>query len=154
MYTESKKTLDQIRNRVGEAMFRMALTHAMDVGFRHLTDECIKETCDEIMKEDDSKHIMSNKFQCNIVKEAGEIAKLSPVDVEIYINREMEFDLSDGHIQRGRLITILQNALDYIYDDIQDSTSFCRILDNEIGMYKYEIKELGFDWALDCIGEE
>lgn len=154
MYTESKKTLDQIRNRVGEAMFRMALTHAMDVGFRHLTDECIKETCDEIMKEDDSKHIMSNEFQCNIVKEAGEIAKLSPVDVEIYINREMEFGLADSYIQHSRLTTILKNALDYIYDDIQDCASFCRIMDNEIGMDKYEIKELGFDWALDCMEEK
>ena len=43
MYAESKKILDKIRSK-DEVMFRMAISHLMDVGIRHLTEENILET--------------------------------------------------------------------------------------------------------------
>ena len=152
-YVESKKKLEAIRNKVGEPLFRMALTHTFDVGFRHLTEENIKATCDEMMKEDDSHSFMTNEYRCDLVRTAGEIAKVSPYDVEVYVNREMEYSAGEEYIQRNRLITLLQNALTYIYEDIQDCTDFFRIMDKEIGLYEEEVKELGFDWAMDYIEE-
>ena len=153
-YVESKKKLEAIRNKVGEPLFIMALTNTFDVGFRHLTEENIKATCDEMMKEDDSHRFMTNEYKCDLVRTAGEIAKVPPYDVEVYVNREMEYSAGEDYIQRNRLITLLQNALTYIYEDIQDCTDFFRIMDKEIGLYEEEVKELGFDWAMDYIEEE
>ena len=53
-YCESKKVLDKIRS-YDEVMFRMAISHLMDVGIRHLNEENIERTCKAIQKEDDSK---------------------------------------------------------------------------------------------------
>ena len=153
-YVESKKKLEAIRNEVGEPLFRMALTHTFDVGFRHLTEENIKATCDEMMKDDDSHAFMTNEYKCDLVRTAGEIAKVPPYDVEVYVNREMEYSTGEDYVQRNRLVRLLQNALNYIYEDVQDCTDFCRIMDKDIGIYEEEIKELGFDWAMDYIEEE
>ena len=37
-YAESKKALDEIRNRNHEMIFRMAISHLMDVGIKHLDE--------------------------------------------------------------------------------------------------------------------
>ena len=149
MYTESKKILDTIRNEAGEPLFRMAVTHAMDVGFKHLTPEAVAEACYEIRsREEKPLAIMTNEYQCEILKVAGEIAKVSPVDVQVYINREMEFGTEEDYIHRGRLFRIVQNSLDYIYEDIHDREYFCKVLDQMLGIDDEEIEELGFGWAM------
>ena len=91
-YKETKNQLDEIRNR-DEIIFRMAISHLMDVGIRHLTEENVTETCDAIMREDDSWAFMSNSFQCKIVKTAGELAKLDHIHLLVYISREVEYDV-------------------------------------------------------------
>ena len=45
-YSESKRKLDKIRS-YDEMMFRMAISHLMDVGIRHLDNENIERTCKE-----------------------------------------------------------------------------------------------------------
>jgi hypothetical protein len=62
-YKKSKYKLDELRTK-DEAMFRMAISHLMDVGIRNLTEEDVEETCNEIMKQDDSRSLMTNEFQC------------------------------------------------------------------------------------------
>ena len=148
-YVESKRKLEAIKNRVGEPLFRMALTHTFDVGFRNLTEEIIKQTCEAIMKEDDTKAWMTNEYKCELIKTAGEIAKVSVVDVEVYINREMEFSAGGDYIQYSRLLKILRRALDYIYEDIQDCGAFCKIMDEDLGIDEDEVMELGYDWAIN-----
>lgn len=148
-YVESKRKLDAIRNRVGEPLFRMALTHTFDVGCRHLTEENIKVTCDDMMKDDDSNAFMTNEYKCELVRTAGEIAKVPPYDVEVYVNREMEYSAGDDYIQYNRLLKILKNALDYIYEDIQDCELFCKIMDEDLSIDEDEIIELGYDWAMN-----
>jgi hypothetical protein len=91
-YAETKKKLDEIRNK-NEILFRMAISHLMDVGIRHLTEENVEETCTAIMKNDDSWSFMSNKFQCDIVKTAGELAKMDHIHLLVYISREVEYDV-------------------------------------------------------------
>ena len=149
MYTTSKKNLDKIRNEAGEPLFRMAVTHAMDVGFKHLTPEAVAETCYEIRsREEKPLAIMTNEYQCEILKVAGEIAKVSPIDVQVYINRELEFGTEEDYIHRDRLLVMMRNALDYIYEDIQDVQCFYSILVRYIGMDDDEIEELGFGWVM------
>jgi hypothetical protein len=94
-YAETKKRLEEIR-RKREIMFRMAISHLMDVGIRHLTEENVNECCAEIMKQDDSKSFMTNEFQCELVRMAGELAKLDHIHLLVYISREVYYDVGDN----------------------------------------------------------
>ena len=95
-YKESKKILDNIRIR-NEMMFRMAISHLIDVGIRHLDEENIERTCEEIQKEDDSRSFMTNGFKCDLVRMAGEIAKIEHVNLLVYIQREVVYDVGENY---------------------------------------------------------
>lgn len=91
-YAESKKKIEAIRNK-NEMMFRMAISHLMDVGIRHLTEENIKENCEEIMKQDDSHSFMTNEFQCELIKTAGKLAQIPHIELLVYIQREVDYNI-------------------------------------------------------------
>lgn len=95
-YLESKNTLDKIR-RYDEMMFRMAISHLMDVGIRHLDEENIKRTCEEIQKENDSKSFMTNNYKCDLVRMAGELAKIEHIHLLVYIQREVTYYVGDNY---------------------------------------------------------
>ena len=94
-YFESKKILDEIRNG-NEVMFRMALSHLIDVGIRHLDEENINRTCEEIQKEDDSKSFMTNNFKCDLIRMSGEIAKIDRIHLIVYIGKEVFYDVGQN----------------------------------------------------------
>ena len=96
-YSESKKKIDEIRNRNHEAIFRMAISHLMDVGIRHLDEENIERTCEGIQKEDDSKAFMTNNFKCELIRMAGELAKIDHIHLLVYIQREVFYDVGDNY---------------------------------------------------------
>ena len=96
-YAESKRILDEIRNRNHEMMFRMAISHLMDVGIRHLDEGNIEKTCEEIQKEDDSKSFMTNNFKCDLIRIAGELAKIDHIHLLVYIQREVFYDVYDNY---------------------------------------------------------
>ena len=96
-YAESKKVLDEIRNRNHEVIFRMAISHLIDVGIRHLNEENIKRTCEEVQKEDDSKAFMTNNFKCELIRVAGELAKIDHIHLLVYIQREVFYDVGDRY---------------------------------------------------------
>ncbi|SFY11427.1 hypothetical protein [Ruminococcus sp. XPD3002] len=91
-YKEAAKKLDEMR-RSNEMIFRMAISHLMDVGIRHLDDENVESTCTEIMKQDDSHSFMTNEFQCEIVRNAAEIAKIEHTLVLAYIAKNVKYDV-------------------------------------------------------------
>ena len=93
-YVESKKKIETIRSK-DEVMFRMAISHLMDVGIRHLDEESVKKCCEEIMKQDDSHSFMTNEFQCELVKMAGELAQIPHINLLVYIQREVYYDVFD-----------------------------------------------------------
>lgn len=95
-YAESKKILDGIRNR-NKVIFRMAISHLMDVGIRHLDEENIEKTCEEIQKEDDSKAFLTNNFKCELVRMAGELAKIDHIHLLVYIQREVFYDVGNNY---------------------------------------------------------
>lgn len=140
-YRESKKKLDTLR-RESEVMFRMAISHLMDVGFRHLTEEDIKETCDAIMQEDDTNHFMSNEFKCDLIRMAGELAKINHIDLLVYISREVYYDVGDNKVDYQRAIELLEDCMTWMSYEWSD-TEACRNF-TEIGFSENELIEFGY----------
>lgn len=90
-----EQNINSIRREYGEMIFRMAISHLMDVGMRNLTPELVNEAKDEIMKQDDSKMFVTNEALCDVVECAGELAKINAIDLLVYIGRNVEYDV-DG----------------------------------------------------------
>ena len=95
-YSESKKKIDKIR-RYDEMMFRMAISHLMDVGIRNLDEENIERTCKAIQNEDDSRSFMTNNYKCDLVRMAGELAKIEHIHLLVYIQREVTYGVGDNY---------------------------------------------------------
>ena len=91
-----EQNINNIRRDYGEMIFRMAISHLMDVGMRNLTPELVNEAKDEIMKKDDSKMFVTNEALCNVVECAGELAKIDATYLLVYIGRNVEYDV-DGY---------------------------------------------------------
>ena len=94
-YEETKNKLDELRKE-SEILFRMALSHLIDVGTRHLTEEAIEETCKVIMEQDDSFSLLTNDYQCQLIRTAGEIAKVDHMHLLMYIQKEVNYDIEFG----------------------------------------------------------
>ena len=90
-----EQNINNLRRDYGEMIFRMAISHLMDVGMRNLTPELVNEAKDEIMKQDDSKMFVTNEALCDVVECAGELAKINAIDLLVYIGRNVEYDV-DG----------------------------------------------------------
>lgn len=95
-YAESKRKIDKIRS-YDEMMFRMAISHLIDVGIRHLDEKNIEFTCKEIQKEDDSKSFMTNNYKCDLVRMSGELAKIDHIYLLVYIQREVTYDVGENY---------------------------------------------------------
>ena len=144
MYVESKKTLDKIRSK-DEMMFRMAISHLMDVGIRHLTDENIAETCYEIRTRDDSHMFMTNEYMCELIIMAGDIAKVPHIDTLVYIQREVDYDAFDGGMSYNKMKRTLVNCLNWIEEDNLDTLDTFE----RIGLDDDDIEYLGFGYLLN-----
>lgn len=147
-YVESKKKFDAIRNKAGEMMFRMAISHLMDVGIRHLTEELVEETCKKVMQEDDSKAFMTNEFKCGLVRTAYELAQVSHTDLLVYIQREVVYDIFDGMPSYERAIELLKSSLEYLenYNNCNNAENYEAFQD--IGLDDDEIEKFGFGYLL------
>ena len=88
-----EKNINNLRRDYGEMIFRMAISHLMDVGMRNLTPELVNEAKDEIMKQDGRKMFITNEVLCDIVECAGELAKINEIDLLVYIGRNVEYDV-------------------------------------------------------------
>lgn len=107
-YKESKNVLEDIRNR-NEMLFRMAISHLMDVGIRHLTDDIVEENCKEIMGQDDTHSFMTNEFQCAIIRTAGELAKVDHIHLLVYIQEEIEYAVGQPENPKGTVWLLRTN---------------------------------------------
>lgn len=152
-YTESKQKLDNLR-RINEMLFRMAISHLMDVGIRHLTDENIEKTCVDIMKEDDSHSFMTNKFQCDLVMMAGTLAKIDHIHLLNYISKEIHYDVGDNALSYDRAIGLLKQCMDIVYDRCEADCAYTLGLFEDMGFHDDEIEALGFEFLLEEEEEE
>ena len=151
-YAESKKTLDKIRSK-DEVMFRMAISHLIDVGIRHLTEENILRTCSNIIKRDDSKAFMTNEYMCDLVVMAGEIAKIPHIDLLVYVQREIDYDVFDGGISYSRAIKLLKNCLSWFADDCCDYAETLERFEL-LDLNDDEIETLGYGYLFGVKEEE
>lgn len=152
-YNETKNQLDKIRNK-DELLFRMAISHLMDVGVRHLTEENVAQTCEEIMRQDNKNGFMTNEAQCEIVRTAAEIAKVDHIHLLTYIGRNVYWNVKDNAISYQRAIQLLIMCIGSIYenhyedrDDTLEELMGC-------GFSSRELKSLGFGYLLDVESEE
>ena len=143
-YAESKKILDKIRSK-DEVMFRMAISHLMDVGIRHLTEENIAETCYEIRTRNDSNMFMTNDYMCELIIMAGDIAKVPHIDTLVYIQREVDYDAFDGGMSYNKMKRTLVNCLHWIEEDGLDTLDTFE----HIGLDDDDIEYLGFGYLLN-----
>lgn len=151
-YLESEKQLNELR-RINEAVFRMAISHLMDVGIRHLTAENVEETCAEMMQEDDSKSLMTNEFKCELLRMAGELAKIDHIHLLVYISREMYFGVDDNHISYKRALRMVQGCIGWIIDGADEEDAYNDLVSG-IGFDSEELEELGYGYLLNVIEEE
>lgn len=92
-YKEAEKFLNNLRDECGEVLFRMAISHLMDVGIRNLTEENVTYTCAEIRKQDDSHLFMTNEYQCAIVETAAKLTKVQHTALLRYIGKNVKYDV-------------------------------------------------------------
>jgi hypothetical protein len=84
-----------IEEKYGLPLFGMALTHLVDVGVRHLTDENVEESVKQILSADKESElkginsVMTPEFQCAIIRCAAELARHSIWDLFRYIKFDM-----------------------------------------------------------------
>ena len=142
-YNESACKLHDLR-RSNDAMFRMAISHLMDVGIRHLTPENIESSCKSIMQEDDTNHFMTNEFKCELIRMAGEIAKIDHIHLLVYISRQMYYGVDDNRIEYERAIEMVQDCIDWITEGADEEDAY-NDLTSGIGFSSDELEELGYE---------
>lgn len=146
-YTESKKKIEEIRNK-DEVMFRMAISHLMDVGIRHLAEENIKSSCEAIMKQDDSHSIMTNKYQCDLVKMAGELAKIDHIHLLNYISKEVYYDVNDNKLSYSRAMVLLRHCMDWVEEDHCDKSETLDTMEY-LGFEHEELEDMGYGYLIE-----
>lgn len=146
-YAESKNQIEAIRNK-DEIMFRMAISHLMDVGIRHLSEDNVTQCCEEIMKQDDSHSFMTNEFQCDLVKMAGRLAKIDHLHLLNYISKEVYYDVGDNQLSYNRVTELLNECMYHIEDNRFLSDKDVLYMFREIGFTDDEIELLGYEYLL------
>lgn len=91
-YKEIEKELKKLHTE-NEIIFRCGISHLLDVGSRHLTTEIVERTCAEIMQQDDSRSLMTNEFQCAIVRMAGKLAEIPDTMLLHYISKNVKYSV-------------------------------------------------------------
>lgn len=152
-YIESKKEVETIRNKYGEMIFRAAISHLMDVGIRHLTEENVEETCKSIMQEDDSRSFMTNAFKCDIIRAAYGLSLISHIDLLVYIQREVTYDVFDGMPSYERVIELLKKCMGHI-EVFEDDNIITLEVFEELGFDDDDLSALGFEYLLSESEEE
>lgn len=153
-YAKNKKKIEAIRNQVGDMAFRMAISHLMDVGLRHLTEENVEKTCKELMQQDDSKSLMSNAFQCSLVRTAYALAQIPHIDLLVYIQRKVVYDVDDDMPDYNRAIILLKACMSNIeqWNGCRNELTLGEFED--VGFDDEEIEAMGFGYVLDAREEE
>ena len=87
-----------IENKYGLILFRMRLSHLVDVGHRNFGDaevaECVKQIMaqGEVEKANGAISVMTPEFQCEIVRCAAELSRFSIWTLFAYIKKHVVTD--------------------------------------------------------------
>lgn len=81
----------EIENRYFPLVFRMGITHLIDTGKKHFSDENVAEWIEQLEeqgkkdKENGIHRLMTVDFECEVVRCAAELSKLGIWDMLRYI---------------------------------------------------------------------
>ena len=91
--TDIQKIKD-IENKYGLVLFRMGLSHLVDVGINNLCDaEAIEKTIAQIMAQGEKDKaagkipLMTPEFQCDILRCSAELAEFSAWSLFLYVKK-------------------------------------------------------------------
>lgn len=93
---ENLKCIRNTEDKYGLLIFRMGLSHLVDVGHRHLSDEDVEESIRKIMEQGEEDKVngkvtvMTPEFLCEVIRCAGELAKFSIWTLFAYIKKYVE----------------------------------------------------------------
>ena len=96
---ENIRELRKIENKYGLTLFRMGLSHLVDIGHRHLDEDFVSEGIKQIMTEDESNKanginpIITAEFQCEILRCSAELAQFSIWTLFAYIKKYVEVSI-------------------------------------------------------------
>lgn len=102
------KKIGEISRKYGEHVFRMAITHLMQVGVDNLKDADVEAVCKKMMRETPENYIMTPEFRCNILKCSVELAQIPVWDILKYIQTDIGIDGVTVH--PGIIVDFKQNA--------------------------------------------
>jgi len=140
-YAETERELQKMCNK-DDLMFRMAVSHLMDVGIRHLTNANVEATCASIMKQDDSNSFMTNELQCELIRWAAKLATFDHIYLLAYIQRHVDYDVGDDVFPASwkPAIQSLLDDLTYDRDDalIYEELSDAGLTDGDIAYFGYD----------------
>lgn len=102
------KKINEICRKYGEHIFRMAITHLMQIGVDNLKDADVEAVCQKMMKETPENYIMTPEFRCNILKCSVELAQIPVWDILKYIQTDIGIDGITVH--PGIIVNFKQNA--------------------------------------------
>jgi hypothetical protein len=90
------KDIRALEDKYGLALFRMGLTHLVDVGYRTFDVPYVEESIRQIMEEgeadktDGGASVMSSEFQCEIIRCAAELTRFSIWTLFAYIKKYVD----------------------------------------------------------------
>ena len=92
---EKMREIRNIEDKYGLVLFRMGLTHLVDVGVRHLTEDNVEESIKQILAEGEADKangiitFMTPQFRCEIVRCAAELAQFGIWELFGYIKKHV-----------------------------------------------------------------
>lgn len=145
-YREAEKEIRKIRDKHGELYFRMGLYHLFDIGVRHMDDETVEETINEISHEDDYGHFMSNAAKIEIIRIAQQLAQFEMSYLLVFIQRNLLFDVMDG----VNLLNMVDCFGKYVDQQtwLQAPSDIYYGLATTIGLSDAEIEYIGFGYTI------
>ena len=166
-YAESKKALDQIRDKYGckgEIIFRTAIQLLVDAGKCTILDPAwYQSEMDDIdirhnKAEADGKFLfMTRDFEKAIYECAKDLCEVDTYHILKYIQKEIWFGGEFGEPDYQRAIQIIRNCLCYVTD--RYGAYEC---ESDVALYKFremeltdeEIEYFGWEWLFDDEEEE
>lgn len=151
-YSNSKEILDSIRNEYtckGELIFRCAIQNVIECGIRMLTDEYLEAWLKDIDAQHDAaeangKHLLVGRdFEKAIAECTVKITEIAPIDIIMYLQRNLWFYNTPNEISYERAIGLLQSVIEYSLQDRE--TDIAREDLDYIGFNDDELSALGYE---------
>jgi len=155
--TEKMKEITAVQDKYGLAVFNMGLTHLMDVGVRHMTDENIEAGINRILAEANNPNsgtpFITPKLQCGIIRCAAELAKFSIWELFAFIKKHIFIQTETNNHEAGTCPNCRNGELEYDGGKVTDGNYIYKWRCEECNTSGREIHEMIFREHISDAGE-